>query len=42
MAGQTTLVPLCEQDQAVLAVVNISVLISLSKVLAELKEKFTQ
>jgi hypothetical protein len=42
MAGQTTLVPVCKQDQVVLAVVNISVLISLSKVLAELKENFTQ
>jgi len=42
MAGQTTLAPVCEQDQVVLAAVNISVLVSLSKVLAELKEKFTQ
>jgi len=36
MAGQTTLVPVCEQDQVVLAVVNISVLISRSKVLTYL------
>ena len=42
IGGQTTLVPVCEQDQVVLEVVNISVLISLSKALAELKEKFTQ